>query len=224
MAHGDDPPPVRPTSPTRSPPARSSSGRRRSSRSWSRTRIDAGATRIAITVELGGKKLIRVEDDGEGMDAGGRAAGDRAARDQQDPPRRRSRRRSRRSGSAARRCRQHRLGLALHAAHARARQRERHRDPGQRRRPSRRSREVGAPEGTSIEVGDLFYNLPARRKFLKSDAAESAQVSRLVTQLALGYPEVGFTLTSGGRTAARVSAGGIACAIASIRCTASAPI
>ena len=57
-------------------------------------------------------------------------------------------------------------------------------------------REVGAPEGTSIEVADLFYNLPARRKFLKSDSAESAQISRLVTQMALGYPEVGFSLTS----------------------------
>jgi DNA mismatch repair protein MutL len=55
------------------------------------------------------------------------------------------------------------------------------------------------PEGTSIEVSDLFYNLPARRKFLKSDAAEAAQVSRIVTQLALCYPEIGFTLTSSGR-------------------------
>ena len=44
--------------------------------------------------------------------------------------------------------------------------------------------EVGAPDGTSIEVSDVFYNLPARRKFLKSDAAEAAQVSRIVTQLA----------------------------------------
>ena len=50
-----------------------------------------------------------------------------------------------------------------------------------------------------MEVADLFYNLPARRKFLKSDAAESAQVSKMVTQLALCYPEVGFTLTSAGR-------------------------
>ena len=59
--------------------------------------------------------------------------------------------------------------------------------------------EVGMPEGTSIEVADVFYNLPARRKFLKSDAAESAQVSRIVTQLALCYPEIGFALTSSGR-------------------------
>src|SRR5262245_28488764 len=59
--------------------------------------------------------------------------------------------------------------------------------------------DVGMPEGTRIEVGDLFYNLPARRKFLKSDTAEAAQISRLVTQMALGHPEVGFSLTSGGR-------------------------
>jgi DNA mismatch repair protein MutL len=45
-------------------------------------------------------------------------------------------------------------------------------------------------------VADLFYNLPARRKFLKADTAEAAQVSRLVTQMALGYPEAGFTLKS----------------------------
>ena len=64
--------------------------------------------------------------------------------------------------------------------------------------------ETGMPEGTSIEVADVFYNLPARRKFLKSDGAESAQVSRIVTQLALCYPEVGFTLTSAGRKVLQV--------------------
>ena len=60
--------------------------------------------------------------------------------------------------------------------------------------------EAAAAEGTSVEVNDLFYNLPARQKFLKSDGAESAQVSRITTQLALAFPEVGFTLTSAGRT------------------------
>ena len=60
-------------------------------------------------------------------------------------------------------------------------------------------REVGAPEGTLVEVADLFFNLPARRKFLKADTAEAAQISRLVTQLALGYPEVGMVLRSGDR-------------------------
>src|SRR5687767_312113 len=60
--------------------------------------------------------------------------------------------------------------------------------------------EAASAEGSAIEVNDLFYNLPARRKFLKSDAAEAAQVSRITTQLALANHEIGFTLTSGGRT------------------------
>ena len=63
----------------------------------------------------------------------------------------------------------------------------------------RDAHDIGAPEGTTIEVRDLFYNLPARRKFLKADSAEAAQVSRLMTQLALGAPTVGFQLASGGR-------------------------
>ena len=60
--------------------------------------------------------------------------------------------------------------------------------------------EVAAAEGTTVEVSDLFYNIPARRKFLKSDGAESTQVSRVTTQLALAYPAIGFALTSAGRT------------------------
>jgi DNA mismatch repair protein MutL len=60
--------------------------------------------------------------------------------------------------------------------------------------------EAPAAEGTLVQVEDLFYNLPARRKFLKSDAAESAQISRVVTQLALAHHGIGFTLTSAGRT------------------------
>ena len=55
-------------SPIRLPRARSSSGLRRSSRSWSRTPSTPARTRLSITVEYGGKKLIRVEDDGAGMD------------------------------------------------------------------------------------------------------------------------------------------------------------
>src|SRR4029077_16630320 len=63
--------------------------------------------------------------------------------------------------------------------------------------------EIGAAEGTVIEVNDLFYNVPARRKFLKSDGGESAQVSRIVGQLAVAHHEAGFTLTSAGRTLLR---------------------
>ena len=63
------------------------------------------------------------------------------------------------------------------------------------------------PEGTVIEVTDLFFNVPARRKFLKSDGAESTQASRAVTQLALAYPGVGFTLTSGSAKALALCSG-----------------
>ena len=149
--------------------------------------LDADARRITVTIEHGGKRLLRVEDDGIGMDAGRRAAWPRAPRHQQDPrgrrPRRHQHARLPRRGAA-----EHRLGVALHAAHARARRRRRHRDPRRRGGRSSACIEVGGPEGTIIEVDDLFYNLPARRKFLKSDAAESAQVSKLVTQLALCHP------------------------------------
>ena len=107
--------------------------------------LDAGAPRIAIAVELGGKKLIRVEDDGEGMDAGGRAAGDRAARDEQD----RARRRSRRHRTLG--FRGEALPSIASVSHftlrTRARGRaERHRDQGQRRRRSRRSARSARPK------------------------------------------------------------------------------
>jgi len=59
---------------------------------------------------------------------------------------------------------------------------------------------VGISEGTIITVKDLFGNVPARKKFLRSDAAEVGRISTLVKQLALSYPSVGFNLTVDGRT------------------------
>jgi DNA mismatch repair protein MutL len=159
--------------------------------------IDAGARRITIAVELGGKKLIRVEDDGDGMDPDdARLAIERHATSK-----------IRRADDLARIATLGFRGEALPSiasvSHLILRTRVRGATSGTEIRVNGGAvasvTEVGMPEGTSIEVGDLFYNLPARRKFLKSDAAESAQVSRIVTQLALGYPEIGFTLVSSGR-------------------------
>ena len=195
-----------PTSPTRSPPAKSSSGRRRSSRSWSRTRSTPGPAASRSTTELGGKSLVRVEDDGDGMEADdARLAIERHATSkiaQRGGPRRDPHARLPRRGAA-----EHRVGLPLRAPHAPPGRALRNRDSR-----GRRSRSVGRARsprqrGRAIEVADLFYNLPARRKFLKSDAAESAQISRVMTQFALGYPEVGFTLTSGARRVLAVRAG-----------------
>jgi DNA mismatch repair protein MutL len=57
-----------------------------------------------------------------------------------------------------------------------------------------------APPGTQVEVADLFFNTPARQKFLKSPAAEQAQILEILRHLALGYPQVHFTLSTPART------------------------
>jgi DNA mismatch repair protein MutL len=159
--------------------------------------IDARATRISVAVELGGKKLIRVEDDGDGMERDdARLAIERHATSKIASP----------EDLAAIRTlgfRGEALPSIASVSHFVLRTRARGSASGTEVRVEGGTvvseREVGAPEGTCIEVADLFFNLPARRKFLKSDTAETSQISKLVTQMALGYPEVGFALTSGGR-------------------------
>ena len=58
--------------------------------------------------------------------------------------------------------------------------------------------EIGCPEGTTICVRDLFYNTPARMKFMKKDSAEGAAVAGIVQHLALSHPEVSFKLLRDG--------------------------
>jgi DNA mismatch repair protein MutL len=159
--------------------------------------IDAGARRISITVEFGGKKLIRVEDDGEGMEPeDARLAIERHATSK-------IRRADDLERIATLGFRGEALPSIASVSHFVLRTRARGLQFGTEIRVDGGAvagvSDAGMPQGTSIEVGDVFYNLPARRKFLKSDAAESAQVSRIVTQLALCYPEIGFALTSSGR-------------------------
>ena len=159
--------------------------------------IDAGATRIAITVEYGGKKLIRVEDDGVGMDPDdARLCLERHATSKISKA-------DDLGAIVTLGFRGEALPSMASVSHFRLRTRARGSDSGTEIRVNagivESVVEAGGPEGTMVEVADVFYNLPARRKFLKSDGAEAAQVSRVVTQLALCYPEVGFTLTSSGR-------------------------
>lgn len=59
--------------------------------------------------------------------------------------------------------------------------------------------EVSCPEGTRVQVEDLFFNLPARRKFLKSAAGEVRRVATVLREYALAYPGVSFLLFSDGR-------------------------
>ena len=58
---------------------------------------------------------------------------------------------------------------------------------------------VGAPQGTVIAVENLFYNVPARLKFLKTDKTEKRLIDELVTRYALAYPQIRFRLTHNGR-------------------------
>jgi DNA mismatch repair protein MutL len=160
--------------------------------------IDAGARRVKIHVELGGKKQVRVEDDGEGMEPeDARLAIERHATSK-------IKRADDLAAILTLGFRGEALPSIASVSHFVLRTRARGQQSGTEIRVNGGAVasvvEIGAADGTIVEVNDLFYNLPARRKFLKSDGGESAQVSRIVTQLALAYPEVGFTLTSAGRT------------------------
>ena len=59
-------------------------------------------------------------------------------------------------------------------------------------------KKTGCPDGTTIVVTDLFYNTPARRKFLKTDSAESGRIIDFMSQFALAYPAVRFRLINNG--------------------------
>jgi DNA mismatch repair protein MutL len=160
--------------------------------------IDAGARRLTIHVELGGKQQVRVEDDGDGMEPDdARLAIERHATSK-------IRRADDLAAILTLGFRGEALPSIASVSHFVLRTRARGQQSGTEIRVNggavASTVEIGAPEGTTVEVNDLFYNLPARRKFLKSDGAESTQVSRIVTQLALAYPEIGFTLTSAART------------------------
>ena len=159
--------------------------------------VDAGATRVTITVEAGGKRLIRVDDDGEGMEPDdARLAVERHATSK-----------IRHAVDLERIATLGFRGEALPSIASVSRFTMRTRTAADTAGTEIRIEgggatgvsEAGCPVGTSIEVRDLFFNLPARRKFLKTDAAEMAQVTRIVTQLALCYANVGVTLANAGR-------------------------
>ncbi|MBM3150141.1 MAG: DNA mismatch repair endonuclease MutL, partial [Chloroflexi bacterium] len=68
---------------------------------------------------------------------------------------------------------------------------------------------IGRPRGTTVTVRHLFRNVPARLKFLKSPTTENGHIANLVSQYALAYPEVGFTLSIDDRTTLQTTGNGI---------------
>ena len=165
--------------------------------------IDAGARRVEVDVEAGGRRLLRVADDGEGMTRDDAVlAFERHATSKittAEDLERVSHARLPRRGA-----RLHRLGRARRTRHAAGGRDGRHARP-HRRRPHARRGARGETAGTTITVRDLFFNVPARRKFLRSEATESFHLTNLVTHYALAHPEISFALTNNGREVLRAA-------------------
>jgi DNA mismatch repair protein MutL len=156
--------------------------------------LDAGATRIVITVEGGGRKLIRIADNGCGMmrdDA--LLAFERHAT---------SKLRSSDDLLSIATLGFRGEALPSIASIARVELETRSQDESAGTRIEiaggklLHCEDVGAPTGTTLTVRDLFFNTPARRKFLKSETTELAHVTALVTHYALAHPDKHFELHS----------------------------
>jgi len=156
--------------------------------------LDAGADRIEVSVEAGGKRLIRAEDNGCGMShddallAFERHATSkiRSAEDLFDVATLGFRGEALPSIAAVSR-------LVLHTRHASEPAGTKVEIVGGKLRDVS---ELAWPGGTSVEVRDLFFNTPARRKFLKAESTELGHVATLVTHYALAHPEKSFRLAS----------------------------
>lgn len=168
--------------------------------------LDAGARRINIDIEDGGKKLIRVRDDGAGMNAS-------------DAVLSLQRHATSKLKEAADLWAINTLGfrgeaMPSIAAVSRMEITTREHDAEAGTRVSVEAgtvvdvSEIGCSPGTEIVVRDLFFNTPARFKFLKSDAAEAARIAEMIGHLALAYPEVAFRLRHNGNELLRVEANG----------------
>ena len=152
--------------------------------------LDAGARNLEVLAEEGGTRLIEVRDDGVGMTAeDARLALERHAtsklRDEAGL-----------TSIATLGFRGEALPAIASVSHFTLTTRARGATSAIRLKcdggSSPSVEEVGAPEGTRVSVADLFFNTPARRKFLKKPATEIAQLTEVVLRLSLSRPEVGF--------------------------------
>lgn len=163
--------------------------------------IDAGATRITIEIEAGGRRLLKVSDDGEGMVRDDailaferhatskiRVSDDLIA-----------------IGTLGFRGE----ALASIASVARVELTTSTEDAPAATRViieggrMRDVKDAAHPRGTTIAVRDLFFNVPARRKFLRSEATETFHLTNLVTHYALAHPEIAFAFVNNGRDVVR---------------------
>ncbi len=160
--------------------------------------LDAGATRIRVEVEGGGRKLIRVSDDGQGMNRDDALLA------------------FERHATSKLRTVDDLLSIATLgfrgealpsiASVARVTLQTATGDEGAGTRVEvaggkiLRVEDAALPRGTTLAVSDLFFNTPARRKFLRAESTELAHVTALVTHYALAHPQKHFELVSASHT------------------------
>ena len=164
--------------------------------------IDAGASRITIEIEAGGRRLLKVSDDGEGMVRDDailaferhatskiRVSDDLIA-----------------IGTLG--FRGEALASIASVAKVELTTTTEGASAGTRVMIEggrmRDVKDAAHPRGTTIAVRDLFFNVPARRKFLRSEATETFHLTNLVTHYALAHPEIAFTFVNNGRDVVRV--------------------
>jgi len=165
--------------------------------------IDAGATSITLDVESGGRRLLRVSDNGEGMVrddavlAFERHATSKISKSEDLVAIATLGFRGEALASIASVARVE-LTTKTEAATAATRvviEGGKMRDV----------KDAAHPRGTTVTVRDLFFNVPARRKFLRSEATESFHLTNLVTHYALAHPEIALSLTNNGREVLRAA-------------------
>ena len=159
--------------------------------------VDAGAAAIAISLRKGGKDLIRVQDDGAGIPAG-------------ELPLAVARYATSKITGLEDLWRVTTLGFRGEALASIGQVAELTITSGTgggegaaitvKGGVASGVRPAACPRGTIVEVRDLFFTVPARRKFLKQDAAEFARAAEWVTRIALSTPRAGFTLEHDGKT------------------------
>ncbi|PWT88023.1 MAG: DNA mismatch repair protein MutL, partial [Blastocatellia bacterium] len=165
--------------------------------------IDARASRIVIEIEAGGRRLLKTLDDGHGMDRDDAVlAFERHAT---------SKIRTAEDLSSIASLGFRGEALASIASVARVELVTSTDETAAATRVTieggrmRNVKDAPHPRGTTIIVRDLFFNVPARRKFLRSEATETFHLTNLVTHYALAHPEIAFTFAANGREVLHVS-------------------
>ncbi len=168
--------------------------------------LDAGASRIEIKVKGAGTRLIEVSDNGEGIQ-------------EEDLPLTVVRHATSKLETAQDLFRVSTLGFRGEAlssigsvSHLKITSRRQEEEVGHSLGVEggevEEIKRVGTPPGTVVRVENLFFNVPARLKFLKTDRTERGHIDQVVTHYALAYPEVRFTLQHDGRPAIQTSGSG----------------